>query len=443
VRLLEEQSAVEVVGAVGDWAEAQALVARHKPAALIVDHDEVQLQQLDLEPLLWAETEGLKIIYVTLAGNEIIVHERRRLTNVTAEGLVQVLENSKERKGRRMNFFKNPQMKHFIRVAVLVVIVSVAISMWLDSLPLLPVQASAQAVPIDNLFGLHFKMISFLFALIIVFMIYSIVVFRRKPGETGDGDHIEGHTGLEVVWTIIPLGIVLLFSYLGAQALADTRRVDPQAMEVRVIAQQWSWSFEYPDYNLVSTSLYLPVNRQVLLKLTSKDVIHSFWVPEFRVKQDALPGEQLVKELRITPTKSGSYKVRCAELCGTLHAYMESPVVVMAQADFDNWVKEQQQLPTDPVERGKQWATQFGCVACHSADGSVVVGPTWKGLYGKQETMSDGTVVTVDDTYLTESIRKPGAKIVKGFNNIMPANVADQMTDDQIKAVIEYIKSLK
>ncbi|OGO40135.1 MAG: hypothetical protein A2Z04_03260 [Chloroflexi bacterium RBG_16_57_9] len=185
------------------------------------------------------------------------------------------------------------------------------------------------------------------------------------------------------------------------------------------------------------------MNRQVLLKLTSKDVIHSFWVPEFRVKQDALPGEQLVKELRITPTKLGSYKVRCAELCGTSHAYMESPVVVMEQAAFDNWVKEQKQLPTDPAVRGNKWAAQFGCAACHTVDGSVVIGPTWKGLYGKRESMSDGTTLTTDDAYLVESIRKPAAKIVKGFNNIMPANVADQMTDDQVKDVIEYIKSLK
>ncbi len=442
-RLLADQPAVEVIAVVSEWAEAQALIARRRPDAIIVDHDEVQLQRLDLEPLLWAETEGLKVIYVTLAGNEMIVHERRRVTNVTAEGLVQVMENSKKGKGLPKDLLRRYRMNHLVRVAVLVVIVTIAVSAFLDSIPLLPLQASAQAVPIDNLFGPHLRVISFLFALILVFLVYSVIAFRRRPGETGDGDHIEGHTGLEIAWTIAPLATVLFFSYLGAQALAETRRVDPQAMEVKVISQQWSWSFEYPQYNLTSTALNLPVNRQVLLKLTSKDVIHSFWVPEFRVKQDALPGEDMVKELRITPTKVGKYKVRCAELCGTSHAYMESPVVVMEPAEFENWVKEQSQLPTDPVERGKNWSAQFGCTACHTIDGSVVVGPSWKGLYGKQETMADGTTLTADDAYLIESIRNPGAKIVKGFNNIMPANVAGQMTDDQVKDVIEYIKSLK
>jgi cytochrome c oxidase subunit 2 len=334
-------------------------------------------------------------------------------------------------------------MKHLVAVAVLVVIVTVLASMFLGSIDLLPVSASAQAVPIDNLFAKHVQVISFLFALIVVFLVYSVIVFRRKPGETGDGDHFEGHTGLEVLWTLAPLAIVLYFSYLGAQALAETRRVDPQALEVNVIASQWSWRFEYPEYGVTSVTLNLPVDRQVLLKLTSTDVIHSFWVPEFRVKQDALPGKTMVKELRITPTLVGEYKVRCAELCGTSHAYMESPVIVMEQADFDAWLGERAgPVTSDPVERGRQWAEQFGCVGCHTIDGTVVVAPSWKGLYGKQETLSDGTTVTVDDAYLIESIQEPGAKIVNGFTNIMP-DLSDQLTDEQIADLIAYIRSLQ
>ncbi|HBY92387.1 MAG: cytochrome c oxidase subunit II [Ardenticatenaceae bacterium] len=334
-------------------------------------------------------------------------------------------------------------MKHFVIVAVLVLIVTVGVSAALGSIPLLPIQASAQAVPIDHLFGLHVKVISFLFALIVVFLLYSVVVFRRRPGDTGEGDHFEGHTGLEIIWTLAPLATVLYFSYLGAQALAETRRVDPQAMEVKVIASQWSWRFEYPEYGVTSTTLNLPLNRQVLLKLTSTDVIHSFWVPEFRVKQDALPGANMARDLRITPTLLGEYKVRCAELCGLSHAYMESPVVVMEAAAFDSWISGQAgAVPESPAERGKKWAAQFGCAGCHSIDGSVVVGPSWKGLYGKQETLADGTTVPVDDAYLLESIHEPGAKIVKGFQPIMPS-LASQMTDEQITDVIAYIKSLK
>ena len=335
-------------------------------------------------------------------------------------------------------------MKHFAIVSVLVLIVTVLVNLALERIGLLPVQASAQAVPIDNLFGLHIKVIAFLFALILVFLVYSVIVFRRRPGETGDGDHFEGHSGLEIVWTIVPLATVLYFSYIGAQALAETRRVDPQAMEIKVTGFQWGWRFEYPQYGITSTNLNLPVNRQVLLKLTSTDVIHSFWVPEFRVKQDALPGDTMIKELRITPTLLGDYKVRCAELCGAAHAYMESKVVVMEQAGFDGWVAEQTKLSDNPAERGVKWASQFGCIGCHTTDGTSPVGPSWKGLYGAQAALADGSTVPVDDAYLHESIVSPNAKIVKGFTpNIMPPNFGQTLTDAQIADLIAYIKTLK
>lgn len=332
-------------------------------------------------------------------------------------------------------------MKHLIIASVLVVIVSVAVSLGLDSIGLLPIAASAQAKPIDALFGLHVKVISFLFALIIVFMLYSIVVFRRQPGDNTDAKHIEGNTPLELAWTVVPLAFVLYVSYLGAQALAETLRTDPQAMQVKVVASQWNWRFEYPDTGLSSSTLYLPVDKQVDLRLTSVDVIHSFWVPEFRVKQDAIPGDKNVKELRITPTRLGEYKVRCAELCGTLHATMEAPVVVMEPAKFQSWVEaEQKALAADPVARGRKLTEVNGCTACHSLDGKTGIGPTWKGIYGRQEELNDGTRVTADNAYIAESIKNPSAKIVKGFQNVMPML---NLTDAQIADVIEYLKTVK
>jgi cytochrome c oxidase subunit 2 len=337
-------------------------------------------------------------------------------------------------------------MKQLLAVGGIVIVVTTLLNAVLSNVQLLPVAASAQAVPIDHLFGLHFQLIAFLFSLIVVFMFYSVVVFRRKPGETGDGDHFEGHTGLEIAWTIFPLMVVAYFSYIGGTTLAETRKVDPQAIEINVIASQWSWRFEYPEYGISSTTLNLPLNRQALLKLTSTDVIHSFWVPEFRVKQDALPGKDMVKDLRVTPTVLGAYKVRCAELCGTAHAYMESPVVVMHAEEFEKWATgelESASSETDPVVRGEKWAKQFGCTGCHSIDGTTLVGPTWKGLDGKQEPLADGSAVTVDDAYLLESITAPGAKVVAGFQNIMPANLAEQMTEEQLADLIAFIKSLK
>jgi cytochrome c oxidase subunit 2 len=202
-------------------------------------------------------------------------------------------------------------------------------------------------------------------------------------------------------------------------------------------------ALRYPEWGLL-TDLVLPVDQQALLYLSSTDVIHSFWVPEFRVKQDALPGgEEFVRELRVTATREGDYKLRCAELCGLRHAFMESPVRVLSPANYDAWVAENSVVSGDPVERGQRLSQQFGCNACHSTDGSVLVGPSWKGVYGHEVTLQDGTTVLADETYLEESIREPGVKIVQGFANLMPPEVANDMTDEQIQDVIEFIKSLR
>lgn len=335
-------------------------------------------------------------------------------------------------------------MKHFIRVALLVAVLTVIVGFGLQAVGLMPELASAQGIPIDELFNLHIWVISFLFALIIGFMLYSIIAFRRKPGEEGEGDHFVGNTGLEVVWTIVPLGIVLYFAFLGSTALADTRRADPQAIEVTVVGQQWSWRFDYEDYGFSSSELVLPVNKQALLLLVSNDVIHSFWVPEFRVKQDALPGEGMERELRLTPTELGNYKVRCAELCGLEHAYMLADVRVVSEDEFTAWVGEQLAgISDDPVVRGEKWYTQFGCLACHSVEGSKRAGPTWLDLYGAEETLTDGTLITVDEGYLIESILDPQAKILKGYENIVMPPTGQNMSEQQIQDLIEFIKSLE
>ncbi len=218
---------------------------------------------------------------------------------------------------------------------------------------------------------------------------------------------------------------------------------------MEVIGKQWTWTFVYPDYGVISNELYLPVDKQAVLLLRSEDVIHSFWVPEFRVKQDALPGGQdFVRELRVTPTRLGEYKVRCAELCGAQHAYMESPVIVVKQADFEAWLAKAAGLSEDPVERGQKWATTFGCASCHSIDGTRIVGPSWKELCTGQRALVDGSTVPVNEEYLIESILYPNAKIVQGFAaGIMPQQFIDPVTkkpisDQQINDLIAYMNSL-
>jgi cytochrome c oxidase subunit II len=334
-------------------------------------------------------------------------------------------------------------MRHFVVVGILVVIMSILTYLGLAAVGLMPVAASAQAGPIDWLWNLEVMTISFLFALIVVPLTYSLIVFRRKKGDTTDAEHVEGNTNLEITWTIIPLFIVMVFAYLGAGNLAEIRRVDPEAMVVKVTGFQWSWAFEYPEYGFTSTELHVPEGQQVLLQMTSNDVIHSFWVPEFRVKQDLVPGR--ITELRFTPSLVGNYKVRCAEICGTSHAYMESPVIVSTQADYDTWVAEQVQLAKEaaatPEGRGRALVAANGCAACHSTNGAAGIGPTWFGLFGRQEALTDGSSITVDEPYIHESIKAPQAKIVAGFENqLMPAY---NFNDEQIADIIAYIKTLK
>jgi cytochrome c oxidase subunit 2 len=214
-------------------------------------------------------------------------------------------------------------------------------------------------------------------------------------------------------------------------------------MVVNVTGIQWSWKFEYPEYGVVSDELHIPVGRQVLLRMTSTDVIHSFWVPEFRVKQDLVPGR--FTELRITPITEGNYMVRCAELCGTSHAYMEKPVIVSSQAVFAAWMDVQVALAEEaaqtPEGRGKALVTANGCAACHTLDGSKLIGPTWLGLAGSEVELVGGDVVIADDDYLFESIKDPQAKIVDGFESAKMPNYG--FTDEQIADIIAYIKTIK
>ncbi len=334
-------------------------------------------------------------------------------------------------------------MRHFVVVGILVIVLAVAGYVGLEAAHLMPVQASAQAVPIDWLWNLELMMISFLFALIVVPMGYSLVVFRRKKGDTTDAQHIEGNTTLEITWTIIPLFIVMAFAYLGAGNLAEIRRVDPNAMVVKVTAVQWSWSFQYPDYGVTTDELHLPKGKQILFEMTSLDVIHSFWVPEFRPKQDVVPGR--ITELRITPTLIGNYKVRCAELCGTSHAYMEKLVIVSSQADFDSWMAQQvklaQQAAATPEGRGQALVASSGCGACHTTNGAAGIGPTWFALFGSQVKLSDGSALTADEAYIHESIKSPQAKIVAGFETQLMPNYG--FNDDQINDIVAYLKTVK
>lgn len=326
--------------------------------------------------------------------------------------------------------------KHIIAVVVLVIISTLFLRWVFSWLFALPQAASAQAGPIDVMFNVHFWLIALFFSLIMVIMLYSAAVFRRQPGDEEDGPHVHGNTALEIVWTVIPLIIVIALGIWGAFVLQDITSAEENALEIDVTGRQWSWSFEYPsEGNFQAAEMVVPVDQPVLLNMRSEDVLHNFWVPEFRVKQDLVPGRTTV--LNITPTELGDFKVRCAEICGTDHSKMLAEVRVVSQADYDAWIEEKNAAPQYaelmPEERGAIWysAEGFGCVSCHSIDGTPGVGPTWQGVYGREEVLDDGTVVTMDDAYIHESIYQPNSKLVEGFAAAMPQNYEELFTDKE------------
>jgi cytochrome c oxidase subunit 2 len=367
--LLQKRQGTEalVVGLVSTIDEALAALNTLHPDLVIVDYDDERVNR-DEFLARFVEGEGqLRVVLLSLreGGDEAIVYDRRTLAASQVENWLEKWADTKSPPGKisvpsRVTDGKRDEipnrsdnMKHLIAAGLIIALLVIGGFWGLRTVNLLPAQASLQAQAIDGLFNLHFSAIIYLFALIVGLMVYSILVFRRRPGDTSDGPHVEGSTALEIAWTIVPLAAVLYIAYVGGLVLGDTTAADPRPLEVNVIGSQWSWRFEYPDLGINSTELILPADRQVLLHLSSTDVIHSFWVPEFRVKQDALPGgDDFVRDLRITPSLAGEYKIRCAEMCGREHFNMESPVRVVSQEEFDAWVGSQTQaLSGRPAEQ--------------------------------------------------------------------------------------------
>ncbi|MEK6977189.1 MAG: cytochrome c oxidase subunit II [Candidatus Hydrothermarchaeota archaeon] len=217
-----------------------------------------------------------------------------------------------------------------------------AVLIWIIThVRITPTLASREGEAIDSLFRVQFVIAAAIFALVVVFLLYSVAVFRQRPGDMEDGPPDHGNALLETVWTLIPLAIVVGLGIYGGIVLTEitTPPQHAEPMAVKVTARQWSWSFEYPEHGITTAELGLPVNRTVLFKLTSQDVVHSFYVFEFRVKMDAVPGMET--ELLVTPTRVGEYKLLCAELCGLGHAFMGAKVRVMEEEEFRGWVISQ------------------------------------------------------------------------------------------------------
>lgn len=304
----------------------------------------------------------------------------------------------------------------------------------------LPEKASTFVTTVDPAFDLFLYISIFFFGLIcILITVFTVKYLRRRPDQLATAQ-ITHNLTLELSWTIIPLLIVMGLFFLGIKGYLHMRVAPAGYMQVNVKGQKWSWSFEYPS-GAVNDTLVVPVNTPVKLAMTSRDVLHSFFIPAFRTKADVLPNRW--HSLWFQATRTGVFPVQCTQYCGTNHSYMLTAVKVLEPEAYATWLENASDpgKGKTPAEFGAILYQKRGCNACHSIDGTNAVGPTWKGVYGKPEATSAGTV-TVDDAYLKESIFAPQAKIVTGYQPVMPT-FQGVLSDREVGAIIEYIKTLK
>ncbi len=280
--------------------------------------------------------------------------------------------------------------------------------------------------------------------LITSLMIFFTIRYRRKRNP--DPEDIRGNLWLEITWTVIPTLLVLSMFYYGWTGFRSLKKIPEGAVNVKVSARTWSWLFEYEN-GVKAEELLIPVGKPIHLRLTSQDVIHSFYIPAFRVKQDAVPG--MATSLWFIAREVGAYDVLCAEYCGQQHAYMLTKVRVLAEEAFNRWYEEKgKELRMEKpraLVRGDLLIQEKGCLACHSTDGTPRVGPTLKGIFGKAViVLTEGKErqLRVDEDYLQRSLAEPNADVVKGFPAIMPTQKGVS-TDDEIQELVRYMKELK
>lgn len=322
----------------------------------------------------------------------------------------------------------------------------------------MPKQASTVAPQVDNLFYFILWVSIFFFMLITVLTVIFVIKYRHREGHTATATPSHS-TALELTWTVIPTILVLMMFYFGFKGYMDMAVAPPNSVEVQVLGQTWSWSFTYPNgYTHSKPELHVPKGVPVRLVLTSQDVIHSLYIPNFRLKKDAVPGRY--NRMWFQATEVGEYPLYCAEYCGTQHSEMLGKVVVhpvdpkevnpngsdAEKMTFAEWLATEsdwEKKGVSPVEQGRIfWDGR--CKQCHSVDGSSGTGPTFKDLWGREEEMADGTKILVDENYVLESIINPNAHIVKGFASpsAMPTFKGQLKEPRDINAIIEYLKTI-
>lgn len=337
----------------------------------------------------------------------------------------------------------------------------------------LPLAATDLAVRWDHLYEFLIIVSAFFFVAVIGAMIIFAIRYRHRPGIKPK--YLTGNHTLEAIFVFVPTVLLLLIFFWGYAVYHQMTQAPSDAYEIHVIARQWLWQFQYDNGRTTAAELYVPLNRPVKLVMTSQDVIHSFFVPNFRIKQDVVPGmyTSVWFEARIP----GKHQIFCAEYCGTSHSQMLGKVIVLTDDQWKawnegrkienipdardvaaNWDAQRRTAETDSVtdevsapqfepvlslaQQGKTVFETKGCASCHSVDGSKKLGPTMKGIFGQKVLLSDGSELVRDENYIRESIEQPQAKLVRGYNPVMPT-FQGLINETEMNALIAYIKSLK
>ncbi len=308
--------------------------------------------------------------------------------------------------------------------------------------------ASTFSADVDRAFWITNGISLAMFILVVGLMGYFIFRYHHSRVKPEEIRNIKDHLWLEIAWTVIPTILLFVIFYYGYTAFREIRTLPKNAFVVDVLGKRWSWTFTYPNGKR-ATELYVPVGENIRLRLHAplNDVIHSFYIPAFRVKEDVVPGR--VNHLWFNATVLGRYDIECAQYCGTGHSHMLSKVEIMKKSAFDAWYASDKMSPHDkgaPKSKGEVLFQTLGCVACHSLDGSIIVGPSFQGIYGKKvKVLTNGKPreVVVDDTYIRDSVRTPAKDVVEGFPEGVMPNLSDQINKEQMEEIIAFIKEQK
>ncbi|MEW6567661.1 MAG: cytochrome c oxidase subunit II [Chloroflexota bacterium] len=331
--------------------------------------------------------------------------------------------------------------ERWLLTIIIIAVLLVSAGYWVAThVDLMPEQASTNAVLVDGLFRFLLGLATVIFLLVEGALLYAVFRFRRR---LGDAAPVHGNNALQFVWSLIPAVIVVIVAYYSFRVLSAASQSAPDPLTVEVRARQFSCQFRYPESGVTTQELHLPVGRAVRLLISADDVIHSFWVPQFRVKQDATPGS--VSELLVSPLRTGRFPIRCAELCGPGHATMTAEVVVESPQEFAVWLASQlapRATPSEPTAAGRELFNQYGCGACHTlADGAArgAVGPSLDGVGTRAAQRVPGLDARA---YLEQSILDPNAYVVPGYpSGVMPQDFGQRLSADVLRLLVDYLLS--